>query len=63
MGKLTLKQATELRKRVLDLISAEVTDSWSGGGDPADVRILELEVKMAREELNNYILFITERRE
>ena len=48
---LNLQQRNKLVRRINKLIKAEIEDSWKGGGDPADIPIIEVEVKFARERL------------
>lgn len=49
---------------LLQLISAyaeaAVTESWKGGGDPADIEIHELRLRIARIELSNHIAAMKE---
>ena len=42
------QQAKQLKVAIQELVDAEVADSWKGGGDPADIPIIEAELKACR---------------
>ncbi len=45
----------ELTRLIADYAQASVDESWKGGGDPADVEIIELELELARAKLNAHL--------
>lgn len=44
-----------LRGLILCHVDAAIADSWKGGGDPEEMPILEMEVKIALMRLENHI--------
>lgn len=48
-------QAQCLKKLVIELVKAAVAESWSGGGDPADIPALEAQLALAQAKLDHYI--------
>lgn len=44
-----------LYARIHQYTEAAIAESWKGGGDPADMEIMELHLKLARLELTNHI--------
>lgn len=44
-----------LRTLIGAYAKASIGESWKGGGDPLDLEVLELRLKLAELELNNHI--------
>lgn len=45
-------QWAKLRIRIRDFTSAAIAESWKGGGDPADMPIIDKELELATLKLN-----------
>lgn len=45
----------KLVRLISQYAAAEVADSWSGGGDPEEIPLRKLELKLTRERLNYHI--------
>jgi hypothetical protein len=45
---LTRTQAAKLRRALTTLLRATIDDTWKGGGDPADIPLIESELRSAR---------------
>lgn len=48
-GELDAHNMRALRRAVRRLVQAEVANTWKGGGDPADIPLVERELKAARK--------------
>jgi hypothetical protein len=48
-------QFSGLRSLIKDYTAVAVAESWKGGGDPADVEMLELQLKLAWVKLHAHI--------
>ncbi len=57
---ITKAQAKKLRGAITVLVNATVADSWSGGGDPDDIKVLALEMQLAKLRLDAQINALTE---
>lgn len=44
------KELARLKRAVKRLVRAAINESWKGGGDPADVPAINLEMRRAKEE-------------
>jgi len=53
-------QAAALRKRIKRYANAKIDDSWKGGGDPNDIPEIERELRVAKQNLDNYINRLTQ---
>lgn len=52
---LTRKQTDALRRKIERVVAAAVEDSWKGSGDPDNVPEIERELRVAQQNLENYI--------
>lgn len=52
---MTPNQASNLKLAIKRLIAAEVTNSWSGTGDPDDTKDIETELETAHKQVNRLI--------
>lgn len=52
-------QAQRLRKLINELVKAAIADSWSGGGDPADIPAIEAHLALRQAQLDHYINHLT----
>jgi hypothetical protein len=41
-----------LSKLIAEYVDAAIAESWKGGGDPAEIEVLEARMNIARLELN-----------
>lgn len=48
-------QWTVLVRLIQEYAEACIVESWKGGGDPAEYDVKELQLKLARAQLNNQI--------
>lgn len=48
-------QASELRTLIAAHVTAQVSDSWAGGGDPLDVPVVQAAAALAEAELGAFI--------
>ncbi len=56
---MTGTQAQRLKRLIDERVKAAIAESWSGGGDPADVPALEAALKLAEAKLEHYINHLT----
>jgi len=52
---LSSEQAAALKRLISEHLSAAIALSWSGGGDPEDVPLLQAEASYARLKLERFI--------
>mgnify|MGYP001256503530 CR=1 FL=1 len=45
----------ELLRRIESYKDAAVAESWKGGGDPADVEVLELNLKLTEAQVRQHL--------
>ena len=60
VNRLAASQAEQLRVAILQHVNAQVAESWKGGGDPADVPLIEAEAQVAMLRLERLIDQLTE---
>lgn len=53
---ITSAQTKKLQRLIKNLVQAEIADSWKGGGDLADIPIIEAELLLAKSRLAQYLL-------
>ena len=58
---LTLSQRKTLHRKITAYVVAAIRDSWAGGGDPADVPLLEANLNITERDLSSYIKSLTEK--
>lgn len=52
---ITAEQHTELERLIEAYVQAAIADSWKGGGDPADIPAIELDLIVAKIDLAEYM--------
>lgn len=57
---MNISQQAKLLELIEAFANARVEASWAGGGDPADVPLLEADLREAHIELTSYIQELTE---
>lgn len=53
-------QKRAIQRAVRQLVKAEVNDSWKGGGNPADIPIIEMELKETKARFHRLLNRLTE---
>lgn len=54
MATITVNTAT-VKRLVKALVEAEIANSWKGGGFPEDIPAIEFNLKLARDQFNEYL--------